>query len=73
MYKLQASLLFFVFLLSGCAPQGDGQGGGGGIISTILFYSLIGGIVYFIVRVTKRKKQPKVKRVKRKTDINDTV
>lgn len=73
MYRLQTSLMFFVLTLFGCAPSPDGQGGGGGIVSTILMFGLIGGIVYLIVRVAKRKKQPKVKRVKRKTDNNDTV
>jgi len=51
---------FVIFLMS---PQG-GEGGGG-ILSTIIFFSFIGGIVYLIVRLVKRKKGPKIKRIKR--------
>lgn len=61
----------FSFLLM--APPPDGGQGGGGLISTILMFGLIGGIVYLIIRITKRKKQPKIKRVKRKPDNDNTV
>lgn len=42
-------------------------------LSTILMFVAIGGIVYLIVRLTKKKQQPKIKRVKRKTDNKNTV
>ena len=70
MYILIAYLLFLVFCLFGCAPQG-GEGGGS-IIPTIIMFGFIIGIVYLIVRLTNRKKQPKIKRVKRKNINKDS-
>lgn len=51
----------FSFLLM--APQGSG--GGGNLISTLIMFSVIAGIVYLFIR-SSRKKQSNIKHVKRK-------
>jgi|GEM_PF-6398079 len=55
-------LFFHSFLLM--SPQGEG---GGNLISTLILFGLIAGIVYLFFKKIKKKSQPKFKRVIRKT------
>ncbi len=58
----------FSFLLM--APKD--AGGSGSIISTLIMFGIIAGVVYLFNR-SSRKKRPNIKRVKRKTDDKNTV
>ncbi len=57
----------YLFLVSFLLMAPQGGGGGGSLISTLIMVGIIGGIVYIFIRAS-RKKQPNIKRVKRKYD-----
>lgn len=55
----------YLFLVSFLLMAPQGGDGGGSLISTLIMFGIIVGIVYIFIRAS-RKKQPKIKRVKRK-------
>lgn len=46
------------------APQGGD--GGGQLLSTLIMFGVIGGIIYIVIRAINKKNKPKIKKVKKK-------
>lgn len=59
----------FYTLFSMTPPPNSGNGGS--LVSTLIMFATIGAIIYFLIRVSRKKKQPKIKRVKRNINNKD--